>query len=176
MNQVRVFAFIDSQNLNLGVRDMGWKLDFQKFRKYLTDKYHVSSALLFLGYVKSNQHLYDHLTESGYKLIFKHTVKTRYGIKGNVDAELIVYALTHVYEKICDKVIVVSGDGDFAILAEFLLKKDALSAFIVPNKQTVSILIKKVFVKYQCLNLLESLNNRKDSLEKKEPLYRSGNR
>ena len=148
MKQTRVFAFIDSQNLNLGVRDMGWRLDFQRFRKYLTDKYRVSSALLFLGYVKSNQYLYDYLAKSGYKLIFKHTVKTRYGLKGNVNAELIVYALAHVYEKICDKAVVVSGDGDFAILAEFLLKKEALSAFIVPNKQTVSILIKKVFVKY----------------------------
>ena len=84
--------------------------------------------------------------------IFKHTVKTRYGLKGNVDAKLIVYALTYVYEKICDKAIVVSGDGDFAILAEFL-EKEALSAFIVPNKQTVSILIKKVLYRSETVNI-----------------------
>jgi len=33
------YAFIDSQNLNLGVqRDLGWKLDYKKFRVYLREK------------------------------------------------------------------------------------------------------------------------------------------
>ena len=27
----RIFAFIDSQNLNLGVQSQGWKLDWRKF-------------------------------------------------------------------------------------------------------------------------------------------------
>lgn len=33
-----VYAFIDSQNLNLGVQSQGWKLDFAKFRVFLKDK------------------------------------------------------------------------------------------------------------------------------------------
>lgn len=33
-----VYAFIDSQNLNLGVRDQGWRLDFARFRVYLHKK------------------------------------------------------------------------------------------------------------------------------------------
>ena len=28
------YAFIDSQNLNLGIQSMGWKLDWKKFRVY----------------------------------------------------------------------------------------------------------------------------------------------
>ena len=39
MEKKKVYAFIDSQNLNLGVRSQGWKLDFSKFRQYLHDKY-----------------------------------------------------------------------------------------------------------------------------------------
>jgi hypothetical protein len=49
-----VYAFIDSQNLNLGTsKDIirnrkkiydGWKLDYKKFRKYLKDKYRVEKA------------------------------------------------------------------------------------------------------------------------------------
>jgi hypothetical protein len=38
------YAFIDSQNLNLGIRELGWILDFKKFRVYLRDKYNVSKA------------------------------------------------------------------------------------------------------------------------------------
>jgi hypothetical protein len=35
------YAFIDSQNLNLGIREAGWFLDFRKFRVYLKEKYGV---------------------------------------------------------------------------------------------------------------------------------------
>lgn len=182
-----VYAFIDSQNLNLGTsKDIyrgkkriykGWKLDFKKFRKYLSDKFRVKKAFLFIGYIKQNQRLYNQLRSYGYELIFKPTVKDNQGKpKGNVDAELIVWAMRFVYEKTCDKVIIVSGDGDFAVLADFLLEKNKLLNFIVPNYKSMSILIKKTFSKKKKMSLLSSLNNEKGKLEIKKPLYRSGNR
>jgi len=42
------YAFIDSQNLNLGIRDQGWRLDFARFRIFLKDKYKVFKAFLFI--------------------------------------------------------------------------------------------------------------------------------
>ena len=98
-----VYAFIDSQNLNLGTsKDIykgrkrvyrGWKLDYKKFRKYLSDKYRVSKALLFIGYMKQNEKLYKYLKSCGYNLVYKPTTKNREGKpKGNVDAELVLYA------------------------------------------------------------------------------------
>ncbi|MEK7061425.1 MAG: hypothetical protein AAB954_02075 [Patescibacteria group bacterium] len=44
------YAFIDSQNLNLGVRSLGWRLDWRKFRQYLRNKYNVTKAFTFIGY------------------------------------------------------------------------------------------------------------------------------
>ena len=122
-----IYAFIDSQNLNLGTRKdiyrnkkriyKGWKLDFKKFFIYLSDKYHVKKVFLFLGYIPENKKLYSFLKSSGYELVFKPTSKNSDGkAKGNVDAELIVWVMKHVYENMCDKVVVISGDGDFAIL------------------------------------------------------------
>jgi len=29
------YAFIDSQNLNLGAQELGWKIDYKKFNVYL---------------------------------------------------------------------------------------------------------------------------------------------
>lgn len=186
-----IYAFIDSQNLNLGTsKDIyrgngkyrkliykGWKLDFRKFRKYLFDKFRVSKAFLFIGYIQENKKLYKFLQSSDYELVFKPTVKDDRGnAKGNVDAELIVLAMKFVYEKVCDKTIIISGVGDFAILANFLLEKNKLQKFIVPNYRSMSIQIKKIFVKWRALNLLDSLNNQRDNLEIKKPLYRSGNR
>lgn len=36
------YAFIDSQNLNLAIREQDWILDFKRFRRYLEDKYKVN--------------------------------------------------------------------------------------------------------------------------------------
>lgn len=55
------YAFIDSQNLNLGIKSQGWQLDFRKFRQYLRSKYKVTKAYLFIGHVADNEKLYDHL-------------------------------------------------------------------------------------------------------------------
>ena len=43
------YAFIDSQNLNLGVKSQGWDLNFSRFRQLLRDKYKVEKAYLFIG-------------------------------------------------------------------------------------------------------------------------------
>lgn len=148
-----VFAFIDSQNLNLGTSVnlyknkklvySGWKLDFRKFRKYLEDKFRVDEAFLFIGYVAGNEQLYKDLKRFGYKLIYKPTVKDRQGKpKGNVDAELVLHAAAIQYENY-DKAVIVSGDGDFACLHEFLLKRGKLLRIIIPNRKSESSLLAK---------------------------------
>ena len=38
---LRNYAFIDSQNLNLAIRDQGWVLDFGRFRKYFKEKVEI---------------------------------------------------------------------------------------------------------------------------------------
>ena len=65
------YAFIDSQNLNLGILKLGWKLDFLKFRIFLKHKFRVEKAYLFVGYLPENQDMYRSLQESGYVLVFK---------------------------------------------------------------------------------------------------------
>ncbi len=60
----KVYAFIDSQNLNLGVKELGWTLDFARFRKYLSDKFHVSEAYLFIGFIPAQEQLYKSLQKA----------------------------------------------------------------------------------------------------------------
>ena len=131
-----VYAFIDSQNLNLGVRSQGWKLDWRKFRQYLRNKYNVTKAYLFIGEVPGNELLYIFLQESGYILIFKPTLEHyengQVKTKGNVDAELVLHTMIHY--KHYKKVIIVSGDGDFRCLVEYLESKNKLLLLLTPNK------------------------------------------
>src|ERR1700742_1396672 len=68
------YAFIDSQNLNLGVQRMGWKMDWRKFRQFLKDKYNVTQAYMFIGYLAENESLYEHMHELGYLVVLKPTV------------------------------------------------------------------------------------------------------
>jgi len=137
ISQEKIYAFIYSQNLNLGVRSAGWKLDFKKFRIYLKNKYHVEKAFLFIGYVSGNENLYANLQKYGYILIFKPTLEFRQGekvkIKGNVDAELVLHAITE--KDNYDKAIIVSGDGDFYCLAEYLISIGKLEGIVVPNSK-----------------------------------------
>ncbi len=143
--QATVYAFIDSQNLNLGVRSQGWKLDFKKFRLYLKNKYSVEKAYLFIGMIPGNEQLYTSLISDGYQLVFKPTVSYtedgKKSQKGNVDAELVLYSVAKVF-KDYDRAVIVSGDGDFLCLIEYLLEKNKLSKIICPNTRYSSLLRK----------------------------------
>lgn len=131
-----IYAFIDSQNLNLGVQASGWKLDFGKFRLYLKNKYHVERAYLFIGQVEGNESLYSDLQEMGYILVFKpatqYMASGKLTVKGNVDAELVLYAAAKLYNKY-DEAIIVTGDGDFFCLVEYLEEKGKLLHLMTPN-------------------------------------------
>lgn len=134
------FAFIDGQNLHLATLDAGWKLDYQKFRKYLHDKYSVQRAYLFLGYIPKYKDLYASLESKGYTIIFKPTLKSKIGIiKGNCDAELVLHCMIE-YENFA-KAIIITGDGDFYCLINYLLKKDKLLKLGIPNSQRYSALL-----------------------------------
>lgn len=139
-----IYAFIDSQNLNLGVLSQGWKLDFKKFRIYLKDKYKVDKAYLFIGQVPGNEKLYSFLRNSGYKLILKPTVdyKSKEGAKtkGNVDAELVLH--TMIQWGNFTKAVIVSGDGDFYCLIDHLESHNKLFKVITPSKKYSSLLRK----------------------------------
>ena len=116
------YAFIDSQNVNLAIRDQGWILDFRRFRKYLEDKYSITNTFIFIGYIDTNQNLYTSLQKDGYILIFKPTLNLPDGkAKGNVDAELVLHTMIEYSNY--DKALIVSGDGDFYCLVDYLKGK-----------------------------------------------------
>ena len=136
------YAFIDGQNLNLGIRELGWHLDFKRFRVYLRDKYGVKRAYYFIGYLEENRILYKFLQEAGYILIFKPIVRDRNGkVKGNIDADLVLQAMIDFAEY--DKAVIVTSDGDFYSLVSHLYSEDKLRVVLSPNRKKCSVLLKK---------------------------------
>lgn len=158
-----IYSFIDSQNLNLAIRSQGWILDFGRFKKYLEDKYKVKKTFLFIGYVAGNESLYTYLQRVGYIVIFKPTLEYKKDgeirTKGNVDAELVLYAMIEYPNY--DKAVIVSGDGDFHCLIEYLEKNEKLGRIIIPNRKAYSQLLWK-FKKY-----MDYMNNLRNKLKKR---------
>lgn len=145
-NQRNVYAFIDSQNLNIGIQKQGWKLDWRKFRKYLGDNYGVTKAFLFIGYMPENVPMYEQLHDLGYLIVLKPTQdmtrpvkednpeqpEDKKPIKGNIDAELVLWAMKELNNY--QQAVIVSGDGDFYCLVEYLESVNKLKKLLVPNR------------------------------------------
>ena len=144
------YAFIDGNNLYLGAKNQGIKLDYGKLRKYLRSKFSVTRAFLFIGYDPFNASLYSKLQSLGFILVFKPTIPYRdqngqRTMKGNVDAELVLHAAAIEFNHY-DKAVIISSDGDFACLVRYLREHDKLKKVITPTEKFSKLL--KPFVKF----------------------------
>lgn len=141
----RVYAFIDSQNLNIGTQKFGWKMNWARFRQFLAEKYGVEKAYMFIGYIPENEDLYEKMHEAGYMIVLKPTfdvTKPRSEgedareaeekpVKGNIDADLVLWAMKEMPNY--HQAIIVSGDGDFFSLIEYLEGKGRLKNILTPS-------------------------------------------
>lgn len=136
------YAFIDAQNVHKGIKSLGWKIDWLKFRIYLKDKYSVEIAYLFIGYIQSNQDLYSRLQKAGYILIFKPIIMDSNGkAKGNCDADLVLHTILEINNY--DKAVIVTSDGDFYSLVRHLYENNKLKMVLSPYADTCSKLLKR---------------------------------
>jgi uncharacterized LabA/DUF88 family protein len=158
------YAFIDSQNLHLGVKKLGWQLDYRKFRIYLREKYGIEKAYLFIGFMESNQGLYDNFMRWDFDLVFKPIVITSGGkIKGNIDADLVLKAMAELNNY--DKAVIVSSDGDFYSLVNYLDERGKLEAVLTSEVESCSRLLQEA-----AKTNIRFINEMQQKLEyKKEP-------
>lgn len=153
------FAYVDGANLHMGIAGFGWKLDYHRFRVWLSEKYGVKNAYIFIGLIPRYKDLYKYLQECDFTLIFKEVVYDGDGKpKGNCDADLVLQAVCDTYENKFDKVIIVSSDGDYASLVKFLKERGKLRIILSPHtKDFCSILLKRTNVPIAYLNDQKSI-------------------
>lgn len=119
------YAYIDGQNLKMGTIDTNpsWQIDLRRFRVYLREKYNVEKAFYYMGYVIDGakyEKLYDVLN---------------------------VMKRTYLKEPF-DKIVLVSGDGDYKALVDFLIEQNKFEKILFPNKKFASSLYKQLEPKY----------------------------
>ena len=144
-------AFIDGQNLYNNTKSNNWKIDLKKFRVYLKEKYKVENAYYFIGYMtEDNQQLYESIQKAGYILIFReHNQKMLGKKKGNVDTDIVFSILSRIIDtEDFDKVVLVSGDGDYFKTVKYLIEKNRFAKLLAPNRNSTSSLYKRFTPKY----------------------------
>jgi uncharacterized LabA/DUF88 family protein len=155
-SNIKNFAFIDGQNLYMGTAKRAvdpWNIDLARFRVYLTDKYHVASAFYYLGYVQDTQNaeaLYEKIQNAGFILVFRQHSEAMIGTKkGNVDSDIIFSIMKRLYkQEDFEKVVLVSGDGDYKNIVDFLIEEKRFLKVLFPDGKRASSLYKKIGSEY----------------------------
>lgn len=153
-------AFIDAQNLYKNTKANRWAVDLRKFRRYLWEKYKVKKAYYFLGFhLEENQRVYDNIRKAGFTLVFrKHSPELASSKKGNVDTDIVFTVMSALLDDCTmDRVVLVSGDGDYYKMVHYLIKKKRFLKLLPPNRHSTSSLyydVGKHYIDY--LNLAET--------------------
>ena len=144
MAKLQNIAFIDAQNLTQNTRnaEQPWKVDLVKLRTFLTEKYKVDKVYYFIGVkIEKNENLYKFLEHVGYEVVFReHDSKLKGIKKTNVDTDIVFYMMNHAYrKKDCDKLILISNDGDYARMVKQLIDDEKFYAIMFPGKNSSSL-------------------------------------
>jgi len=145
----RNYAFIDGQNffksvqaLEQEVEALEVELDFHEFRVYLAEKHAVKLAYYFIGHLPKYLTLYERLGRQGYELRFKEVAAHEGRIKGNVDVNLTLQAMVDYPQY--DKAVIVTSDGDYACLVEYLHDNGKLECLIACSRGGCSYLLRRL--------------------------------
>ena len=161
-NKENNIAYIDAANLYHGARSIRVALDYLRLRVWLKEKLGIQTAYLFIGLVSKNSNLYVMLQKAGYVLVFKETTVDGEGTpKGNCDADLVLRSVRDVFETSYDKAVIVSSDGDYASLVQFLIDKDKMRMVVSPSNKC-SLLLRKTGVSIVFLRDIKTLVESRD--------------
>lgn len=151
---MKLNIYIDGNNFYRSAKELRFEINYKKFRGWLRQKYNPANVFLFIGLVPERVKFYEHLQSCGYILIFKQTVSVGEKIKGNCDAELVLKCVSDFYNKEFDKCLIITGDGDFGCLVEYMRDKNVLDSIISPDEHKCSILLKNKNTEITFLNEL----------------------
>ena len=143
------YAYIDNQNIYMATRTSShpWEIDMKRFRVYLNEKYHIKRAFLFMGaYNDKYKNRYDQYKNFGYFLVFRPHEGNAIGKKkGNVDTDLVFCCMKDVFTDCnLDKIYLVSGDGDYFRMIDYLNRINKLGKVLLPSHKNASSLYKKL--------------------------------
>ena len=107
----------------------------------------MGEAYYFLGFISEDvQDLYERLQKAGFILFFReHSSALKGKKKGNVDCDIVFNVMRKLVEnEPFEKAFIVSGDGDYKKLVDYLIKKGRFGKMLFPNEEYASSLYKSL--------------------------------
>lgn len=174
MKKERNIAFIDAQNLHLWTSSEKWKIDFNKFRIYLRDKFKVDEAYFFLWFLDEDQQkLYKNVQKAWFIVEFReHSSHMKWLKKWNVDVDIVFEIMKRLIEEDdFDKIVLVTWDWDYIKMVKYLMEKDKFKKILFPNKHYSSLykqLQDKHSINLSLKDIKMKIRYKKKSKQKKE--------
>ena len=94
--------------------------------------WHIANEHIGLLYPMGVGQIFTELFPVHLKTSFLHAPEHDHATKGNVDADLVLWAMKEMPKY--RKAVIVSGDGDFYALVEYLAGKNRLAKLLTPNE------------------------------------------
>lgn len=133
----KTYAFVDTSNIIYGAKAEGWYIDHKKLHNYLRKKFEASKIFFYFGRNDKNPRQVKFLQKLqyfGYILRIKQIKWYGKRMKANCDVDLTMDMLL-LRDKYTNAVIL-TGDGDFLPLFEYLRKQGKKITIIAFSKRT----------------------------------------
>jgi uncharacterized LabA/DUF88 family protein len=137
-------VYIDAQNIHKSIKDLWWIIDWKLFYDYLQEKYTPDRVLVFLWYIQKYKHIYDMFISAWYEIIFKEVlVRFDGSIKWDVDIDIAIHAIKHLYERDITWVFLVTWDADYNSLIYERQVAWIFEKLLVPNLDNTLYILRK---------------------------------
>lgn len=137
LNGQHVLVLADAQNLDLGARDLGFKVSWAALARKLAGVSRSAACHVFLSETKESESRKAYFEASGWTAHVKEsrTIEDRGGIRRecNVDLFLAVHAGTLISHSVASLIVLCSGDGA-------LVENVAEAAFQFPKARRIATL------------------------------------
>ncbi len=135
----KVAVFIDAANVIHCHRDIGWKVDYKKVKKYFEGRCQLTGIYYYSAYFEESagqRSFFEMLDRKGYIVRTKKIRKIRdddgnMRLKGNCDTDIVVDAVASLEQY--DTAVLMSGDSDFVSLVN-LLKGRGKSVIVISTR------------------------------------------
>ncbi len=141
----RVDVFIDAANIFYTQKTIGWRIGYEKLKKYFQDECEKNLGKMFVYTAydpdrPEQKKFLDMLEINGYILRTKEVKRIRvakglYEWKGDFDVELSIDVMDHLEE--FETMVLLSGDSDFAPIVKRAKDKDK-KIIIISAKNHIS--------------------------------------
>ena len=163
----RACVYIDASNIILSAKNINFDLDLGLLFQYLYDKFRDCKIILFIGDVTYLEDIKSIIIENNVELIVKQTVKEGGKIKANCDVELTNRMTVDVERSLVNKIILMSGDGDFVALTDYAKNTGKVVLCISVTPKNTSIFIKhRPYLRIMYLIQIRDLIENKKALTK----------